>query len=72
MQADDLGQPDSCQRRAFLEKVRHAALGGTMLSAISSVANPTAVLAARGEWAKIDMTGKAGVSGLGLLQHSLS
>jgi hypothetical protein len=29
-------------------------------------------MAARGEWAKIDMTVKAGVSGLGLIQHSLS
>ncbi len=52
-------------RRAVLHGA-HTALSAALISAISAVAGPTPALAAKGEWAKIDMTGKNSVSSMGI------
>lgn len=52
------------ERRHFLERAAQTVLGGAALFT-PTLAHPSAALAAKGEWARMDMTGKKGVSGLG-------
>eukprot|EP00287_Rhodomonas_sp_CCMP768_P008998 CAMPEP_0196719488 /NCGR_PEP_ID=MMETSP1091-20130531/2443_1 /TAXON_ID=302021 /ORGANISM="Rhodomonas sp., Strain CCMP768" /LENGTH=265 /DNA_ID=CAMNT_0042060447 /DNA_START=12 /DNA_END=809 /DNA_ORIENTATION=+ len=59
----EMGDKSASPRRVFLQTAGQAAM--VAMGVGSSVANPSAALAAKGEWARIDMTGKKGVSGLG-------